>query len=183
MDAASELFYQNGYAQTSMEDIAAALSVTKPALYYHFESKEAILLGCVQDAYEQFKSLCNTNVDGQASGQDQLRAYLKSYLIATARNFGISLVLRDPQVMSEDGRRVYFKYRRTVNRELMQIVTLGISDGTLTSRDPVLTCYAIFGMFNRVAEWSPSKPEITPEEIYDHFISIILSGISGPQSS
>ena len=40
---ALELFQARGYDATSLQQIAAALDVTKPALYYHFPSKAALL--------------------------------------------------------------------------------------------------------------------------------------------
>lgn len=43
LGVARELFLAQGYAGTSIADIAGRLGVTKGALYYHFESKEQIL--------------------------------------------------------------------------------------------------------------------------------------------
>lgn len=48
VDAALELFAQNGYLGTSMSDIAKQLSITKGALYKHFASKQEILDQIVQ---------------------------------------------------------------------------------------------------------------------------------------
>ena len=42
LDAAFELFYANGYNNTSMADIAGKLHLTKPALSYHFGTKEEL---------------------------------------------------------------------------------------------------------------------------------------------
>jgi AcrR family transcriptional regulator len=47
MGIASSMFRERGYDRTSLEDIASALSITKPSLYYHFSSKEDILLECI----------------------------------------------------------------------------------------------------------------------------------------
>ena len=44
LDAALDLFTEQGYDGTSLREIAEKLGVTKAALYYHFESKEDILL-------------------------------------------------------------------------------------------------------------------------------------------
>ena len=43
MEAALELFAQNGYLGTSMNDIAKQLGITKGALYKHYSSKQEIL--------------------------------------------------------------------------------------------------------------------------------------------
>ena len=39
-DAARELFVEKGVVRTSLQDIADRLGITKPALYYHFTSRE-----------------------------------------------------------------------------------------------------------------------------------------------
>jgi AcrR family transcriptional regulator len=44
LDVALELFNEQGYEGTSLREIAERLGVTKAALYYHFKSKEEILL-------------------------------------------------------------------------------------------------------------------------------------------
>jgi len=43
IDAAIDLFSENGYAQTSIRDIGQKAGIKSSSLYYHFESKEAIL--------------------------------------------------------------------------------------------------------------------------------------------
>jgi AcrR family transcriptional regulator len=44
LDIALDLFTEQGYDGTSLREIADQLGVTKAALYYHFESKDDILL-------------------------------------------------------------------------------------------------------------------------------------------
>src|SRR6266536_2575193 len=44
LDVALDLFIHKGYAETSLREIAAELGFSKAALYYHFESKQDILL-------------------------------------------------------------------------------------------------------------------------------------------
>ena len=46
--AARELFAQRGAQRTSLRDIADKLGITKPALYYHFDSREALLASIVE---------------------------------------------------------------------------------------------------------------------------------------
>lgn len=43
LDAALELFYEQGYDATSINDIIKKVGVTKGSFYYHFKSKEEVL--------------------------------------------------------------------------------------------------------------------------------------------
>lgn len=48
------LFSRRGYDRTTFNDIAARLKLTKGAIYWHFESKEAVLIELVRLALERF---------------------------------------------------------------------------------------------------------------------------------
>jgi AcrR family transcriptional regulator len=48
-EAALELFLDRGYEKTSLREIAERLDVTKAALYYHFKTKEDIVIGLFQE--------------------------------------------------------------------------------------------------------------------------------------
>ncbi|MFB7915127.1 TetR/AcrR family transcriptional regulator [Streptomyces sp. NPDC056061] len=48
-DVALELFAEQGYEKTSLREIAERLEVTKAALYYHFKTKEDILVSIFDD--------------------------------------------------------------------------------------------------------------------------------------
>ena len=55
LEEALNLFSQNGYAGTSMSDIAGALGITKAALYKHFSAKEDIWEALIQRGEEQYQ--------------------------------------------------------------------------------------------------------------------------------
>jgi AcrR family transcriptional regulator len=52
LDASRELFVEQGYAGTSVRDIADRLGMTKGSLYYHFASKEELLLALMTPLVE-----------------------------------------------------------------------------------------------------------------------------------
>jgi AcrR family transcriptional regulator len=75
-DVARELFLQQGVQRTSLQDIADKLGITKPALYYHFTSREELIRSIVQpliDDGEQFV------VDQEARADIDVRELLEGY--------------------------------------------------------------------------------------------------------
>ncbi|WP_393058911.1 TetR/AcrR family transcriptional regulator [Streptomyces sp. LN549] len=56
-DVALELFAEQGYEKTSLREIAEHLDVTKAALYYHFKTKEDILVGIFEDLNRPIEEL------------------------------------------------------------------------------------------------------------------------------
>ncbi|MFI1289282.1 TetR/AcrR family transcriptional regulator [Streptomyces sp. NPDC020792] len=56
-DVALELFAEQGYEKTSLREIAERLDVTKAALYYHFKTKEEILVSLFESLTRPMEEL------------------------------------------------------------------------------------------------------------------------------
>src|SRR5262245_18419713 len=83
---ALELFAEQGYEKTSLREIAERLSVTKAALYYHFQSKEDILHSFTDDYFAELDALLDWAKD-QPRGDGTCREVLYRYVgIVRARN-------------------------------------------------------------------------------------------------
>jgi len=54
---ALDLFAERGYSKTALREIAEQLGVTKAALYYHFKTKEEILVSILTDSAERIDEL------------------------------------------------------------------------------------------------------------------------------
>lgn len=52
-DVARELFTQKGVQRTSLQDIADRLGITKPALYYHFRSRDDLVRSIIQPLIDE----------------------------------------------------------------------------------------------------------------------------------
>ncbi len=91
LDVALDLFTSQGFDGTSMREIAGRLHISKPAIYYHFASKEEILLALHQRLHEvvkpTFARLTDQTVTLQVWGslldelQDQMLAQRKIFLM------------------------------------------------------------------------------------------------------
>ncbi|MER7841476.1 TetR/AcrR family transcriptional regulator [Streptomyces sp. NPDC096040] len=62
-DVALELFAEQGYEKTSLREIAERLDVTKAALYYHFKTKEEILVSVFEDLTQPIQDLIEWGKD------------------------------------------------------------------------------------------------------------------------
>jgi AcrR family transcriptional regulator len=58
-DVALELFSQHGYEKTSLREIAERLGMTKAALYYHYPSKQALLLSIIEPLVAEWKTVAD----------------------------------------------------------------------------------------------------------------------------
>lgn len=96
---ALELFSERGLQQTSLRDIADRLGVTKPALYYHFASREDLLSSLVEPLITDFEAYA---VEQQAAAPVEARELLGSYFdLAYKHRVLIQLAIRDLSVLQE----------------------------------------------------------------------------------
>ncbi|MDJ0323964.1 ScbR family autoregulator-binding transcription factor [Cryobacterium sp. PH31-AA6] len=69
---AAETFRRSGYGSTSLDDVSAAAGVTKGALYFHFDSKEAIALAVIAAQHEASIALGHRMLDASIPGLEAL---------------------------------------------------------------------------------------------------------------
>lgn len=72
LNAAVRVFDRKGYAGASVREIAEMAGVTKPALYYHFGSKEGLLLAILRQAEQQFSDAVARAVARTGSARDRM---------------------------------------------------------------------------------------------------------------
>jgi len=73
LEAATELFHERGYAGTSIRHISERLGMTKGALYYHFASKEELLLAIVAPLFEALTAFVDAVREAGTVGPDLVR--------------------------------------------------------------------------------------------------------------
>lgn len=72
LQAAYKLFRRRGFFRVGMDEIASAAGVTKKTLYYHFESKDALLTAVLASQHERaFAEFQNYGID-LSGGPEQL---------------------------------------------------------------------------------------------------------------
>lgn len=179
MGIASAMFRERGYDRTSLDDIATGLSITKPSLYYHFSSKEEILLECIARGYILFQQKIADRDDVRLSGRERVRIFIEAYVDLLQDNV-LSMIVADERVMSDAGKAKYRNYKRMLNRDLHERLEIGRKDGSLEFEDPRIVTFGIFGMVNWMTHWQSGALQIAPETVSQQFVHLILDGIGKP---
>jgi AcrR family transcriptional regulator len=79
LSVAHDLFAQRGYASVTMDEVAAAVGVTKPLLYNYFGNKERLYLACLERAGDALVATVVAAVDGAGEPGDALRHGLHAF--------------------------------------------------------------------------------------------------------
>src|SRR4029077_12894467 len=97
---AAREFNRKGYHNTSLDDIAARLEVTKPTVYYYVTSKEQLLFQCFVAGVEQIRAAFRAVRELSVPARERLNAVLRHYGEAVASEFGWCMVRAEEQDLS-----------------------------------------------------------------------------------
>ncbi len=178
LETAAKLFYERGYDRTSMNEIAAALGVTKPSLYYYYPSKGALLLACIHEAGLIFNSKVDQIAEAQMSPGDKVTAIFRAYADALRSNIHRVLILADRRALSDEGVQVMAKAKGRINTVVERLIQEAIDTGEFREVDPRQAANAAFGMFNWMAVWR-GEAAFRDSSIDEAFIDFALHGLKG----
>jgi AcrR family transcriptional regulator len=77
LDAALELFREEGFDSATMRDIAARASVATGAAYYYYASKDAIVMAFYERAWKEMQPAIEAAVEGSNGLEAKLRASIR----------------------------------------------------------------------------------------------------------
>lgn len=157
MAAGAKLFAEKGYEKTSLEDIAAALNITKRSLYYYFKGKDDILFECHKQALSIAEEIVDRSLDRSVPVLDRIASVVGEYSDWINSNYGACLVLIHEGAMTEDCNKVLRSAKARLDGRMRELITEGITDGTIRDCDPKLAAAAIFGSLNWIPFWNRSS--------------------------
>ncbi len=192
LDAALDLFIEQGFAQTRVEDIAKRAGLSKGAIYLYFTSKEKILEGLVRRA---IVPIANNALGFLRDYEGDPRLVITMVMKMLTTRFHEPRVIAIPKLIFREVLgfpELAQMYRQEVLDKVIPVVeTLianGIDRGYFRPVDPHLTIRSIIGplvLHIALAEIFGIMPEagISVDKMIDNHLTILFDGLSAPPSA
>jgi len=175
--AAARAFNRKGYHNTSLDDIAAALDVTKPTVYYYVSNKEQLLFECFVAGIEGIRLAFREARSLALPARERLKTVLRQYAEAVASEFGWCMVRAEDQDLSPAMSAHIKAMKSEIDQGIRRLLREGIQDGSIHPCDPKMTAFALAGALNWIAHWYRESQSMTGAEIGDAFITVFESGL------
>ncbi|MGQ0683605.1 TetR/AcrR family transcriptional regulator [Bradyrhizobium sp.] len=179
---AVQLFLEQGYHGTTLNDVAERLNITKPALYNYFRGKDEILYECWAIGAERVDDRIGEIAAAGGSGLTKLRKLIVSYAELMTMDYGKSLVRFDVRDLSEHNRKIVQASKRKIDRAFRAYIKDGIADGSIKPCDVKLSAFAIAGSLNWIGHWYQPGGALSGEAIAREFAVRLTEGIAARQS-
>src|SRR5208282_404000 len=189
---AARLFQQRGYDATSMNDVAAALKLSKGGLYHHFQSKDEILFHIMSHAMEITEErVINVVRRIDPARVDVTRIDITEERLRTLIRLHIQVVLspedREITVMLHENHPLPPALRRKINgrkKDYLVFVENLIADvqRKRSSPSPVTpraAAFALVGMINWIYQWYKPEGPLTGDALVQQYTDIFFHGAVG----
>lgn len=177
---AARLFSERGYRNATLEDVGAALGISRPALYHYARSKDELLSECATLAFDQLAGAVEA-ARALPTGLERVTHFFRAYAQLTWDDFGRCFVLIDLRELNEPSKEHARQTQLKLGASVAAFVAEGIEDGSIRPCAPADVSRALFGAFNSIPRWHRSVSRRSVANIAESFLGIMIDGIGPPQ--
>ena len=178
VSAAWELFYENGYDDTTVEEIVEESGTSKGSFYHYFSGKDA-LLSSLSDLFDdKYQELIPT-LDPEMDSFEQLMYLNREMFLMIDDSISLDLTARlYASQLITTGEKHLLDRKRTYYRLLRQIVSQGQECEELTDTRTVSEIVKAYAMFERglMYDWCLSGGEYSLVQYAQQMMPLFLDG-------
>jgi AcrR family transcriptional regulator len=175
LETATQLFLRNGFHGCTMEQIAAAIGVTKPFIYYQFRDKQDILAAISGYGAELSLSAIEDAERQQGSVGAKMRWFCRRLTeIVIDHGHYLAVYLRETSNLDEADRKKITRRRIEIDNRVSGLVQLGVESGEFEVADPRIAASAITMMISYCFQWHRKDDSSTHDEFAEIMSDIAM---------
>ena len=168
---AAREFARRGYDQTTMQDLAASMGLATGALYHYFGSKEELLVAICDQLMEPLLARALELMAPAGDGDERLRELVRLWVAHVVAHRDHMLVFQQERHVIESGDR--WRSVRAARKAFERIVADALDGADTRARAP-LPLLALLGMVNHTAQWYRPRGALSPRQIADGYVALLL---------
>jgi AcrR family transcriptional regulator len=180
LNAAAELFAEEGFRGASMARVARACGVSKPLLYHYYRDKEHLLFDIADAHMDRLLAIVGEVAARHLAPEAHLRLligrFMSEYEHAQARH---RVLVQDVKFLADEERAaIVAKQRAVVDAVARVIGALGPRWSRKVHRVPL--AMLLFGMVNWSFTWLRTEGPLTYADMAEVATDLFLHGVLGP---
>lgn len=178
LEAATRLFREKGYHNTSMQDLADALGMQKASLYYYVNSKEELLNRLLERASSLLLAQIDELYAADLSPTEKLRRALQNHALTVMENLDlIAVYVQEYRRFPSQRLQEVLAGRKHYEETLMRILDDGIVRGEFRPVNTKMAVLGFLGMLNWTHQWFSPDGELTAQEVANTLVDLALHGV------
>jgi AcrR family transcriptional regulator len=178
LDVARKVFGRNGFHGVSMDDVAREAGVTKPILYDHFSSKEALYLALLDADSLALEERIRSALAAPTGNRERIRASFQAYFeFVDEHAEGFRLLMQETVGANDVFRSGVGRVRDRIMQEVSDLIVRE-SKGRLDREDADTVALALVGMVETAARHGPGGPKDRRRRSVDTLVRLAWRGIT-----
>lgn len=178
LKAAAYLFDKKGYQETTMQDIADWLGISKPTLYRYAKSKSDLL----QLVIEQWIDLSTHTMEyviNLPDRKERLSVLVQMWAkLAATKGAHLKVFLSDENDMPSQVIRKHKAWTKNMYASVKQLILDGQAEGYFRKEaDPTIVAFSIIGFILLMPRWLKNDGRLKPEDVGKEFTETLIKGL------
>ena len=175
---AGRAFSRCGYHNTSLDDVAKVLGISKGTLYNYVRDKQEILYAFHQLAYELADRAFAYGRSKGGNGAEVLRNILVHYIELLTNELGACGALIEVDALRPEDRVEAALRRDAFEKAFVAIIEDGIRDRSIRTVDPKLAVCTFMGAINWLPRWYAPSGRLPGNVLAEQMTDLLLSGLT-----
>ena len=173
----TELFTSEGYQQTSVNNIAEKVGISRVTFYAYFTSKPALLTEIFETSLRNYYVALKELLQQPLTRAEKIRQVMAHRIDSLTKDQPIfRLLFREQATMPKETITAVEKIQADIDRAIEKEIETGIKKGEIIDENPKLLMYAFTGMSSWLYHWYDPGGDIRPEEIVRVFSRLLEHG-------
>ncbi|MGH2497548.1 MAG: TetR/AcrR family transcriptional regulator [Ktedonobacteraceae bacterium] len=176
--AAVRLFAQYGYHAATMRDIARISGIQAASIYYHYASKQALLVEIMdthmRDLIANLRHIMQEATPIEQRLHEAIANHIRLHTTYKAEFFIIDTEIR---ALEDEQRGAILALRDEYETQLQSLLREGMECGIFHQVDIKVASYALIAMCTEVATWFRPDGRLSVQQVIDLYTQMITGGL------
>ena len=176
--AAVQLFAHYGYHAATMRDIARISGIQAASIYYHYASKQALLVEIMDTHMRNLNTNLQRIMQETKPIEQQLHEAIANHIrLHTTYKAEFFIIDTEIRALDEEQRGVILPLRDHYERLLQALLREGMEQGIFRQIDIKIASYALIAMCTEVATWFRPDGRLSVQQVIDIYTQMITDGL------
>ncbi|MET7507050.1 TetR/AcrR family transcriptional regulator [Streptomyces albidoflavus] len=182
LETALACFMEHGYHGTTIRTVASRAQLSVPGLYYHYASKQALLVALVSHAMEDLwrRSTAALEEAGDDTGR-RLDLLVECLVLFHAHQRDLAFIAySEIRSLTGEARTTYIAARDRQQRLMDGVIEDGVTRKDFTTPYPREASRAVVTMCTGVSQWYRAEGEHSPQELAERYRVMTRMTVGAP---
>jgi AcrR family transcriptional regulator len=176
--AAVQLFAEYGYHASTMRDIARIAGIQAASIYYHYASKQALLVEIMEAHMRQLNANLEHIVSKQDTVQKRLFEAISNHIrLHTTYKSEFFIIDTEIRALKGENRGKVLALRDQYEDLFQKLLRDGMEEGVLRQTDVKVSSYAIIAMCTEVAQWFRPSGRLSVQQVIEIYNQMVTEGL------